>query len=193
MPMSNLHDASLSLHRYVERYGLKAFIETGCYIGSGLDTANRWQLDLFSCDLNSGHVERCKAMFPNAHVYVTDSSSFLRDVCPYVRKPTLFWLDAHFPRKAADERHRWPLFDDLQAIKQLKPDVERDVILCDDIRVIAGNDNPRYRPGEDDHVNSEHSLREYIAVFADTHDVEIIHEETGVLAFRPRTPAPGGT
>jgi hypothetical protein len=184
--VSNLSDAAIPVQRYVESYRLQAFIETGCYLGGGLDVANRLGLELYSCDLNEAHVERCRDRFPAAHVYVTDSVTFLRDVCPWVERPTLFWLDAHFPRQPRSPRDRWPLFDELTAIKTLRANVERDVILCDDLMVIGSEDNARYRPGECEHVNMDHTLIDYIALLLNTHEVELIHEETGVLAFLPR-------
>lgn len=185
--MSNLHDAAIPVRRYVETYGLRSFIETGCYAGDGLRFADRCALELFSCDLNSGYVERCRGLFPNAHLYNTDSSTFLRGVCPQIGTPSLFWLDAHFPRHHGRESERWwPLFADLQTVKELKPQVERDVILCDDILVIGGEDNPRYRPGECEHIDTRHALPDYVAIFSDTHHVDLINEETGVLAFLPK-------
>lgn len=199
--MSDLNEPSIykRLHALVRIHGLDTFVETGCGPSCvGLRTAIALGLDAWSCDINAGFVEEAKNRYGVAiHASPRESQDFLRWVIPeFIRdKPTLFFLDAHFPdypdylNSDTDGVPAYPLLDELQIIRDLKPGFERDVILCDDIRCIEDLTNPRWDPKEMDGSNLVQrgiSYDRYKDVFKDTHSAFTWCEFEGILAFVPR-------
>lgn len=208
--MSRLSEPRLyaRVHQLVRIYGLKHFAETG--IGpemDGLRTATALRLTLSSCDINGAFVEAARGLFgvvPRTETTCSpkfiaygESLSFIEDVCYHIKDdPTLWFLDAHFPEyedygnapENAAKYPRFPLLDELKAIRKHKAGFERDVILCDDMRCIEDLLNPRWDPKEmkDSPLVQPGPLSQYTDVFADTHNWTVWTEFEGVLAFTPR-------
>jgi hypothetical protein len=176
--------------------GLRAFVETGILDGDGIAVAQHYGFEsIYSCDIDDAAVEKARRRFPGNHVILarSDSRQFIRDMADRLREPTFLWLDAHFPDHAAGEVGEFPLPDELATLAR-RAGVARDVIVCDDMRVIPGDDNPTRIP--DDHpdiamapdrfIQRHLTLRSLWQPFDGTHDVYLIREETGVLLMVPR-------
>ena len=125
----------------------------------------------------------------NVRIYFQISTDFLSCVLPALTVPCLFWLDAHFsswhaPQVLAPE---FPLPEELALIRSLKKNVDRDVILCDDMRTIADPSNPRYRPGECPRQQYQAlGLEDLTSILSCTHSATLLTDREGVLAFVPR-------
>lgn len=183
---------------YRRKYALTSFVETGCYRGAGLAEAKRIGFDetmLSSCDLNEAAVSECLFKFPRAGIITDDSLSFLRAVLPSMDAPTLFWLDAHFPEKHGGRdtpATKMPMLEELALIRKLKPNLRRDVIVCDDIHTLADPANPTYRhekiPADTAaYYYMQCRWENFAGALADTHDLVVLDSERGgVGVFLPR-------
>jgi hypothetical protein len=178
----------------VRNHNIEAVVETGCGFGGSLVHIMKIQPQLlyFACDLNEDAVRACKGINPGGIVSVKPSTQFLQELIDTDYKlRTLFWLDAHFD--GANPNIEFPLLDELKLLKQ-KIGIGADVILCDDLRVVADENNPRYRPGElhgwdgsrpEMYIRKDFGYNEMVDVFKDTHNVVPFLQDEGVLAFIP--------
>ena len=182
----------IPIRTYAERYELVDFVETGTWRGDGIGFAESCGYDnIFSCDINPEFAERAKINFPSAKVSNADSLSFLEFVLPTLKSNTLFWLDAHFPgmygTEETPEEFRLPLLAEINLIKAYKEGYEHDVIICDDIRTLRSDENPRYRAGE---IPEEQYLdidwNEFVNILSDTHVAILSQEHDGVMTFFPK-------
>lgn len=190
--------SAVPAQEYKDRFALETFVETGCYRGDGLLQARNIGFDqsnLYSCDVQEEAVTLCRETFPQATIDQVDSIAFLIGLLPKIQGPTLFWLDAHFPEKhgGTDQPHtKMPLFQELELIKTLKPNLARDVIICDDIHILADPANPTYRrekiPAEvADYYFTTADWQALTQTFADTHEfVALDSAGGGVGIFYPR-------
>lgn len=190
--MTHLFDTPAKLHR--GDFGLKLFVETGCEHGEALVWAHGYgfkEEDLFSCDIRREAVNKVKHMFPKATIIRSDSLEFLRVVLPTLTEPALFWLDAHFPKLYGDasEAESWPMFEELQLISQLKRNLDKDVIICDDLRVIQNANNPRYLPGEVEPewiVPVTNEQWDRMLHFFPSHYATLSTVDTGFICYTPK-------
>lgn len=180
--------------KYKEQFKLEVLVETGCFNGAGIlhgKNIGFEEQNIYSCDIRRVAVEQCLNIFPAAHIYPDESITFFKRILPTIDQPTLFWLDAHYPMHygIATETaiEKMPLFEELKLIRTLKQNYQRDVIICDDMRVIADVNNPRYRPGEiPAYYYVENSWNDFVASMADTHDIVSDLVGEGVAIFYPR-------
>jgi hypothetical protein len=189
------HLIATPIKQYREQYGLSLFVETGCQDGEGMSFAKKCGFDehfLFSCDIRQEAVDSAYRLLPEAFIMNTDSLTFLETLLPRLPGPTLFWLDAHFPAFYDVEETsetRWPLFKELELIRALKPNIERDVIICDDMRMLVNPQNPNFTV---DQVKENHvkyinvNWEEFTGTFSSTHTAQSIKTDTGILVFLPK-------
>ncbi|MBI5762502.1 MAG: hypothetical protein HZA51_03135 [Planctomycetes bacterium] len=186
----------VNMPQLIQRCGLRAFVETGILDGDGIAVALHYGFSrVFSCDIARECIEKAQRRFTNTNVCLSlgDSREFIRQMAAQVEGPALFWLDAHFPDHAAGDVGEFPLPDELATLRARKG-VERDVIICDDMRCIPGDDNPTLIPrthpdiaaNPDRFIQKGLTLKMLWGPFADSHDVYLINEETGVLLLVPR-------
>ena len=171
----------------MEDYGIEAVCETGVGHGGSMQAVLALGPRTYvGCDTDPEAVSVCGQIAPGCNVTLEDSRAFLRRVLPDLTMRTLFFLDAHSFEPGADG---FPLLEELELIRTLKADVENDVIICDDWRVVADEANPRYWPGElpAQYVRDEHAMGEYTLLFRQTHEVKIVLEDEGYLVLLPRT------
>ena len=182
-------------NRLKEDFKLINFVETGCELGNGLFHARQLgfpEQRIYSCDLRKEVVYICHDIFPNMHLSVTDSVTFLERVLPTLVGPTLFWLDAHFPEHygmlgEADAK-RMPMFKEIETIKRLKKDYNKDVIICDDLCTLACPENPRYKSGElEDKYYIKTDWPAFMNSFSPTHSVECHPAFEGITIFYPKS------
>ncbi len=186
--MSGFQD--INIVPLVQQYKLVNFVETGCHTGSGLAHAIRCGLvNIYSCDIDKKFVDYCKQQFGD-RVYVEHKHSvdFLTDIVDVLPGNCLFWLDAHFPEltggTSSNAEERFPLFKELQVISK-KYDVEKDLIIIDDIRVIISDDNPIKQEFDDQYKITGTTIKDLVDLFPN-HDSEIVDFQEGLLVFRPK-------
>ena len=189
--MTRLADPQLEAQRLKQEYNLTTLVETGCYEGDSLNFSRSIGFEhLHSCDINEKYVNHCRAMFPNAKIAHQESISWLKEMLPNLEGTTLFWLDAHYPMYyglgTEDELTKFPLVEELKLVKELKKGYEKDVIICDDLRVLAPDNNPYYAGFLDQMFMVKHTVNDLVAVLADTHNHWTVAGETGNLIFVPK-------
>lgn len=175
------------------RYGLRTFVETGCYKGDGIETAKRLGLrDIWSCDIGQTWVDQCRQRHEGAHIVHGLSTEALPEMCQGANGPTLFFLDAHLPEmygtQGLSEDHKMPVVDELKLIRRHKKGYADDVIIVDDTRIIKSDDNPRWTPGET--ICCEPivgiSIMDVVGQLADTHFSHHWLDNEGYIVFKPR-------
>lgn len=178
----------------VRSLGLVNFVETGCYLGNGV----QWALDsgfkaVHSCDVVQYHVQACRGKFAGraVQIHFAESVAFLEDVLPRLKGPTLFFLDAHFPNyyrqllQQKAERHReYPLYDECLLIRTLKPDHANDLIICDDVDSVPGF--PGTLRGDRLPYQAPFSYSDLVGLFDATHIPLVPFREEAVVTFVPK-------
>jgi len=180
--------------KLTEKYNLTALVETGCYQCAGLNYAKSigfLESNLYSCDINTEFAKKAKSIMPAATILPTESISFLTQILPDLSKQTLFWLDAHYPLHYGilneTPIEKMPLSNEIMLIKHLKKNYCNDVIICDDIRVIADIRNPIYKPGEiSEYYYVSGIWDELNSILSDTHDLSIDSVGEGIAVFTPK-------
>jgi hypothetical protein len=190
--MTALFDQRLQVIALKQRYNLNNIVETGCWHGDGLTFAKKIGIqNLYSCDINERYVAECRDLLPNATIHHQDSIEFLKEILPGLTGLTLFWLDAHYPVYYGLEEEntltKFPLVEELKLVRELKSNYQQDVIICDDLRVLAAENNPYYLPSIGDQFMVEHSIKDLTDVLADTHNFYTMQADTGNLIFIPKT------
>ncbi|MBK8913467.1 MAG: hypothetical protein IPM64_02500 [Phycisphaerales bacterium] len=194
--MSSIHDLPVDALR--RRYGLAHFVETGTHLGDGVQSALDCGFEhVHSCDLMEHVVEAAQRRFaqnPRVSLYHADSVAFLREVLPRLSGPAFFWLDAHFPDfygYPCLPEQRFPLAEELRLIAHHRS--AKDVIACDDIRVVADPHNPAFMPGVLERgghaalVVPDVSIATLAHPLAATHTWRVDVAAEGILLFEPRS------
>ena len=116
-------------------YRRHTFFETGTYEGGGVTTALKsGYRRIISCD-----IDPCRARFvtgvfdrfPQVQIICGLSVDVLADMLPKLEEPITFWLDAHDDIKYSPT----PLLRELSLVLS-RPQVCRDVVLIDDMRIL---------------------------------------------------------
>lgn len=170
---------------------IRTIVETGTGPrSSGLQTAARYGLAGYSCDVYLPCVEHARSIFPDAVIYHSESLAFLDEVLPQIEGPTFFWLDGHCPTDPDDlPGLDFPPYEEIEHIKRLKRGYEQDVLWLDDIPMVTDPANPVATPwdvmlaGRRWTGASEHTWAQYMEVLADTHTAQIVGP---VLRFEPK-------
>ena len=183
------------IREIIEEYGLKAFVETGTWLGASVEQAVLWGFECIrSCDVNPEYVRMAREKF---QVFIDFYEGRSHQVLPMMvedlDKPTLFWLDAHLPlyhdATMVEEFDKFPLLEEFKAIKEFKPNVQRDVIVCDDVKTIITN-NPHACTEQQvsrDQLVEFIDWDEVIGFFSDTHNWTVFPRvEFGVLILTPK-------
>jgi hypothetical protein len=183
----------LHIDAYKDRYHLRSFVETGVHMGNGLEYALALGFaPCLSCDIMPQYVAAARERFgDDVSVMLSDSLWFLRSL-PAGIGPSLFWLDAHFPKhydldipESAD--NRYPIMQEIGIIKQ-RQDYAQGVIIVDDLIVLR--DSPRWNEGEicDYFQVGDFTFKELLMSLVDTHTAEIDLQQEGTVRFLPRRP-----
>lgn len=179
------------------QFDLTAFVETGCYLGDGIAAALEAGFrDIRSCDIDPARIEQCQLRFSGQEALTLRlgaSSEVLPDLLPDADVPTLFWLDAHYPghyglNHMETRLTKFPVQFELAKICTLHHGASRDVILIDDMRVIASDDNPLWREGEvDDYYRVDDlTIKALVEPFEGTHQYDIDLQQEGILILTPK-------
>lgn len=190
--MTELAHPDLKINHFVEKYNLVNFVETGCFYGFGLQHAvNCGIKNLYSCDIGENFVDYCKERFPNANLICCDSVTYFKNILSNVSGATLFWLDAHYPayygfKNLENEQTKFPLYDELKLIIDLKKDFKNDVIICDDLRVLAPIKNPYYNGHLEKYFLVDYTLENLVSMMINTHNFYTVNGDTGNIIFVPK-------
>jgi hypothetical protein len=188
--MTYLRDIRLENWIDVSKY--ENFVETGCWLGEGIEEAYRLGLKkIYSCDLCSDFAIHCMKKHPDAKIFVSDSVLFLKQLLYEISGRTIFWLDAHFPETyglTVDKECRFPLLYELDIIEHVKKDYCNDIIIIDDLHCFQDEFNPVRNVGiEPYHSVSGVSFKdEIVDRFSNTHVFQLIQMDQGVGIYIPK-------
>lgn len=104
-------------------------------------------------------------------------------------KETFFWLDARFPSNYGGvdtEDNKAPILDELKILSK-KPNINSDVIVCDDMRTIKDSKNITYQ--DSIHENFKitiFTISNLVDVFKKTHYPTLADNGDGLLIFTPK-------
>lgn len=116
------------------------FVETGTYLGDTLSEAAAVFGQCYSIEIHDGFYKRALVKFedlPHVKIILGDSTRILPGLMGRIRKPIVYWLDAH-GAPFAQCSGRVPLLAELRTI--VKRDHPLDVIAIDDTRAFGRQD-----------------------------------------------------
>lgn len=124
-----------------QKYLCDYFLETGYYMGSGVDRAIQVGFEkIFSIEISSIHVANGKKKHQNnillgqVEIINDDSINLFKTIKQYPHKRFLFFLDAHADQTLEHEKSiNCPILEELEAIRNHP--VKDHVILVDDMRL----------------------------------------------------------
>ena len=125
------------------------FIETGSYIGGGIDAALQAGFaDIRSIEFNDEWYAHCCRKYkdsPRVQLYHGESTDKLAEILSKLDVQALFWLDAHYdPKSQNPDQHvatNEPLIPELELIRGHH--INTHVIMIDDRRMFD-DDNPSW-------------------------------------------------
>lgn len=190
------------LDKYIEKFGLDGFLETGFGHGTGVALAAQSKFDkLFSVEISRQVVDNCENGIvndPRVKILIGLSTAGLKYVFNnYGDSKYLIFLDAHFPAADLglagfnDEKNleiRYPLLSELAVIKEMRAN-STDVIIIDDLMFYSNEIFPDSHLKK--HFNIEppqdnNCLDKIMNFFSETHDAELIREFSGYGVFTPK-------
>lgn len=116
------------------------FIETGTYLGGGIETAKRVGFrDIYSIEFSDFYYNKCKEKYQTDReikLYKGDSSMLLRQILKNINHQCVFFLDAHY---CGDDTtglsNVWiPIKNELESIKNHS--IKNHIIIIDDLSVM---------------------------------------------------------
>jgi len=138
-----------TLREYARRYALRQMVETGTNMGQMIRAMLPLMDDIYSIEMGDWSVARARRRFagnPKVHLIHGDSTVELPRLLPSLRRPTLFWLDAHnFDLET-------PVRSELDAIANNL--ISRHVILIDDSKWFDGRNQYPTREWMDNFVRT---------------------------------------
>ena len=120
------------------------FIETGSYVGMGIDAALEAGFKkIISIEVNDYFYQFCKGKYlyqDKVHLWFGDSILVLPKVLKEINQRCTFWLDAHYMSDPHTEGGMMPvpLMEELKIIKQHS--IKGHTILIDDIRLLRNHE-----------------------------------------------------
>ena len=196
---------SFDIRQVRDKGNISTFIETGTLYGDGVDYALQSGFDdIISIEINETLATRAKLKYQNnskVRIIQGNSPDILKNILPNIKKPVLFWLDAHFPGCDAnlasymdelDKTKRAPLEAELRVIRERN---ERDVIICDDLWIYKdwktsyGSFNDHCKAHGHlitrEEICSDDTLKNRESIFSDTHRMSEVYIDQGFMVFKP--------
>lgn len=141
-PVPPLHAVKMAtIESYLQKFGLKRFIETGTYYGSTTEYIGGLGIDTTTIELSPRFHAEAVAKFahlPNIKCLLGNSADLLEAELAARPEPAVLWLDAHYsggPTAKADDKET-PVVEEMLAI--FKHRAVPHVILIDDARCFLG-------------------------------------------------------
>lgn len=121
-------------------YPNEVFIETGSYVGDGIQAAlDAGFKQVLSIELSPFYYEHCKKRFKGnkkVRLFLGSSIDVLPRLLKVINTPVTFWLDAHYSGgDTAKAKQDVPILEELEIIKYHV--IKTHTILIDDIRLIG--------------------------------------------------------
>jgi hypothetical protein len=127
---------------YAKAYGVDTLVETGTYLGDMVQTTKAYFKEVHSIELGQELYQNAKDRFrsdKNVRLYQGDSGELLMGILKKLKRPAIFWLDAHYSEGiTAKGKTNTPVVEEVEAILAHK--VSGHVILIDDSRIFNGKD-----------------------------------------------------
>lgn len=131
------------LESYFTRFKNEIFIETGTYVGNGLNSALNSGYDkCYSIEIHNHLYEKAKKRFSEkitsgkVKLFCGDSSLIFNYILLGLDKPATFWLDAHVSSQYGDMISKnCPVLEELEAIKNHH--IKTHTIMIDDVRIFG--------------------------------------------------------
>jgi hypothetical protein len=143
MSPSASHNKRLFILQIAKENKTPVFIETGTYLGDTVSALRYSFQEIYSIELDEKLAQRAKNIFKkykHIHILQGDSAKILPKILEDIKKPTLFWLDAHYSGGITAKGEKENLIlDELQTI--LNWWVGGSVILIDDARLFNKENN----------------------------------------------------
>lgn len=118
-----------------ERFPNHYFVETGTYMGKGIQFALRAKFtEIHSIEINKSYCNMARQRFGNSKnvfIWHGDSAIDLYNVIKDLDKPITFWLDGHCGDLRTDGGKNTPLIEELEQIK--RHSIKTHTILIDDM------------------------------------------------------------
>lgn len=188
-----------NLQNLVNKYSIVNYVETG--VGTGDSMSDMYEVNgigwYFGIELDNNLCAELLAKFPTLWLWNDYSEAAMPKIVDLLNtqpgRPTLFWLDAHFPNADFNgapydaepvESRRIPLETELRIIVENR-DVSKDVIIMDDLRIyeegpFEGGSWPMRATAGADNCNFVYEL------LAPTHDIAKSYIDQGYLIATPK-------
>lgn len=188
----------VKLEQTLRNFGIKNFVESGTGYGCSMDKVIMAEVvdNAYGIELDKELYAKLKEAYEDIdymHLYNGYSKDEMKKVIDDLDdKPTLFWLDAHFPGAdfgtagygdEKDEDIRIPMEAELRVMKENR-DLSKDLIFMDDLRIyvdrnyVAGSWDQRRTCGGDGYDFVEELI-------GDTHLLVEHHADQGYLLAFP--------
>ena len=131
--------------QYAQQFNVDTLVETGTYMGEMIRATKDIFREIFSIELGDELYKEAKkkfAKYPYISIIHGDSAKVLPKILKSLKRPCLFWLDAHYSGGITVKGNiETPIAEELRAI--LSHPVRNHIILIDDARCFNGkNDYP---------------------------------------------------
>jgi len=140
------HNKRLFILQIAKESKIPVFVETGTYLGDTINFLRNDFEEIYSIELDKYLAERAKKIFKKykyVHIFQGDSTEKLPQILENIKKPVLFWLDAHYSGGITVKgQSEGPLLEELQTI--LRWWVNGSIILIDDANYFLKKENYRF-------------------------------------------------
>lgn len=128
------------IKEYAKNEQINTFVETGTYLGIMVSSIKNIFDSIYTIELDPRLYRHCKkkfSKFENIKVIYGDSRKKLPQLMKKIRRPAIFWLDAHYSSIiTAGKDDKSTIVEELEAI--LNHDVKNHIILIDDAHAFKG-------------------------------------------------------
>ena len=132
-----------TVKEYAYKFSTEIFIETGTYHGAMILGTKKFFNQIYSIELDKDLYLKAKKLFrkyDNIHILQGDSSKVLPELLDKIKKPCLFWLDAHYSGGVTAKGNlNTPIIIELKSI--FSHQINDHVILIDDARCFTGEED----------------------------------------------------
>jgi len=113
----------------------KVAVETGLWEGEQLLTISETFDKTYGIELSEHYAEVAQQKAPKAKVSCGDTREVLPVLCEFIKKPCVFFLDAHYCKLDPPiEKSEFPLWDELKAISSRNLP---DIVIVDDVHTFG--------------------------------------------------------